>query len=130
MFRGSYRRVSKVLSMGLEPISKSAVHYLAKKVSEIRVAREPRCRRCIAFDETKLSVKGVHVYVRSAVDVDSRELLVLEASYGRSCLNALAFLKKALRMCTNKPLVIVDRVHGIGGLLRGSDWSIGMRGSA
>jgi len=130
MFRGSYRRVSKVLSMGLEPISKSAVHYLAKKVSEIRVAREPRCRRCIAFDETKLSVKGVHVYVWSAVDVDSRELLVLEASYGRSCLNALAFLKKALRMCTNKPLVIVDRVHGIGGLLRSSDWSIGMRGSA
>jgi putative transposase len=123
-------RVSKVLSMGLEPISKSAVHYLAKKVSEIRVAREPRCRRCIAFDETKLSVKGVHVYVWSAVDVDSRELLVLEASYGRSCLNALAFLKKALRMCTNKPLVIVDRVHGIGGLLRSSDWSIGMRGSA
>jgi putative transposase len=130
MFRGSYRRVSEVLSMGLEPISKSAVHYLAKKVSEIRVAREPRCRRCIAFDETKLSVKGVHVYVWSAVDVDSRELLVLEASYGRSCLNALAFLKKALRMCTNKPLVIVDRVHGIGGLLRSSDWSIGMRGSA
>jgi transposase-like protein len=130
MFRGSYRRVSRVLSMGLEPISRSAAHYLAKRVSEVRVAREPRCRRCIAFDETKLSVKGVHVYVWSAVDVDSRELLVLEASHGRSCLNALAFLKKALRMCTNKPLVIVDRVHGIGGLLRSSDWSIGMRGSA
>jgi transposase-like protein len=41
--------------------------------------------------------------------VDSKELLVLEASYGRSSLNALAFLKKALRMCTDKPLVIVDR---------------------
>jgi putative transposase len=105
--------------MGLEPISKSAVHYLAKKVSEIRVAREPRCRRCIAVDETKLSVKGVHVYVWSAVDVDSRELLALEASYGRSCLNALAFLKKALRMCTNKPLVIVDRGPCVGGRLRG-----------
>jgi putative transposase len=38
-----------------------------------------------------------------------RELLTLEASYGRSGLNTLAFLKKALRMCTNKPLVIVDR---------------------
>jgi putative transposase len=47
--------------------------------------------------------------VWSAVDVDSRELLALEASYGRSSLNALTFLKKALRMCTNKPLVIVDR---------------------
>jgi putative transposase len=47
--------------------------------------------------------------VWSAVDVDSKELLALEASYDRSSLNALAFLKKALRMCTNKPLVIVDR---------------------
>ena len=47
----------------------------------------------------------VYVYVWSAVDVDSRELLALEASYGRSSLNALTFLKKALKMCTNKPLV-------------------------
>jgi transposase-like protein len=95
--------------MGLEPISKSAVHYLAKKVSEIRVAREPRYRRCIAVDETKLRVKKPYVYIWSAVDVDSRELLALEASYGRSCLNALAFLKEALRMCTDKPLVLVDK---------------------
>jgi transposase-like protein len=35
--------------------------------------------------------------------------LVLEASYGRSSLNTLSFLKKALKMCTNKPLVIIDR---------------------
>jgi len=109
MFRGSCRGVSRVLSMGLEPISKSAVHYLAKKVSEIRVATEPRYSRCIAVDETKLRVKKSYVYVWSAVDVDSKELLALEASYGRSSLNALAFLKKALRMCTNKPLVIVDK---------------------
>jgi putative transposase len=109
IFHGSCRKVSRVLSMGLESISRSAAHYLAKKVSEVRVAREPRYRRCIAFDETKPRVKGVHVYVWSAVDVDSRELLALEASYGRSSLNALSFLKKALRMCTDKPLVIVDR---------------------
>ncbi|MDT7877456.1 MAG: DDE-type integrase/transposase/recombinase [Candidatus Caldarchaeales archaeon] len=67
MFHGSCRRVSRVFSMGLEPISKSAV------------------------------------------DLDSRELLALEVSYGRSSLNALSFLKKALRMCTNKPLVLVDK---------------------
>ena len=109
MFHGSCRRVSRVLSMGLEPISKSAVHFLAKKVSEIRVAREPRYRRCIAVDETKLRVKKSYVYVWSAVDVDSKELLALEASYGRSSLNALSFLKKALRMCTDKPLVLVDK---------------------
>ena len=95
--------------MALEPISKSAVHYLAKRVSEIKVSKEPRYRRCIAVDETKLSVKGVYVYVWSAVDVDSKKLLALEASYGKSSLNALTFFKKALKMCTNKPLVIVDK---------------------
>ena len=95
--------------MGLEPISKSAVHYLSKKVSKIRVAREPRYRRCIAVDQTKLRVKKSYVYIWSAVDVDSRELLALEASYGRSSLNALSFLKKALRMCTDKQLALVDK---------------------
>jgi transposase-like protein len=109
MFHGSCRKVSRVLSLALEPISKSAVHYLAKRVSEIRVAKEPRYRRCIAVDETKLRVKKSYVYVWSAVDVDSKELLALEASYGRSSLNALSFLKKALRMCTDKPLVLVDK---------------------
>jgi transposase-like protein len=108
MFHGSCRKVSKVLSIALEPISKSAVHYLAKRVSEIRVSKEPRYRRCIAVDETKLRVKKSYVYIWSSVDVDSKELLALEASYGRSSLNTLSFLKKALRMCT-KPLVLVDR---------------------
>jgi transposase-like protein len=95
--------------MGLEPISKSAVHYLARKVSSVKIAKEPRYRRCIAVDETKLRVKKSYVYVWSAVDVDSKELLALEASYGRSSLNAPSFLKKALRMCTDKPLVLVDK---------------------
>jgi transposase-like protein len=101
MFHGNCRKVSKVLSLALESISKSSVHYLAKKVSSVKVAKEPRHRRCIAVDETKLSVKGVYVYVWSAVDVDSKELLALEASYGRSSLNALAFLKKALCVQTS-----------------------------
>jgi transposase-like protein len=96
--------------MALEPISKSTIHDLARKVSTASVAREPRYRRCIAVDETKLRVKKSYVYIWSAVDVDSsRELLALEASYGRSSLNVLAFLKKALRMCTDKPLVLVDK---------------------
>jgi len=59
--------------MALEPINKSTVHELARKVSTIKIEVEHRYRGCIAVDETKLRVK------------------------------------KALRMCTNKPLVIVDR---------------------
>ena len=45
----------------------------------------------------------------STVDVDSRELPALEASYGRGCLNALIFLEKALKLCINKPMIVVDR---------------------
>jgi hypothetical protein len=52
MFHGSCRKVSKVLSLALEPISKSAVHYLARRVYSVKVAKEPRYRRCIAVDET------------------------------------------------------------------------------
>jgi transposase-like protein len=93
ILHGSCRKVYKVLSLALESISKSAVHYLAKRVSEIRVSKEPRYRRCIAIDETKLRVKKSYAYIWSAVDIDSKELLALEASYGRSSLNALAFLR-------------------------------------
>jgi transposase-like protein len=71
MFHGSCRKVSKVLSIALEPISKSAIHYLAKRVSEIRVSKEPRYRRCIAVDETVVKMHGLRAYVWSAVDVDS-----------------------------------------------------------
>jgi hypothetical protein len=42
MFHGSCRKVSKVLSMGLEPISKSTVHDPARKVFTVKVARETR----------------------------------------------------------------------------------------
>jgi len=70
---------------------------------------EERFRRAVALDETVVKLHGLRVYVWSAVDVDSGELLALEASYGRSCLNAITFLKKTLKPCSNKPLVIVDR---------------------
>ena len=40
-------------------------------------------------------------YIWSAVDVDSGELLALEESYNKSCLNILIFLKKILKLCIN-----------------------------
>ncbi|MEM4290412.1 MAG: hypothetical protein QXQ48_09130 [Nitrososphaerota archaeon] len=49
------------------------------------------------------------MYVWSVGDLDSEELPALEASYGRSALNALSFLRKALKLCFNKPKVIVNK---------------------
>ena len=57
MFHGSCRKISKVLSLALEPISKSDVHYLARIVSsKVIVASKPGYRRCIAVDETKICI--------------------------------------------------------------------------
>jgi len=45
-----------------------------------------------------------------AVDVDSREVLAFEAVYGRGSLNTLTLFQKALKLCINKPKIMVDRV--------------------
>jgi transposase-like protein len=69
-----------------------------------------RYRHCIALYETKLSVKGVYVYVWSAVDMDSGETLAIYASWSRNMLIAMMkFLRMVLGRCINKPLIIVDR---------------------
>jgi len=47
----------------IELISKSTIHDLARKVSTIKVLLEPKHRRCIAIDETKLYIKKACVYV-------------------------------------------------------------------
>jgi hypothetical protein len=47
--------------------------------------------------QSYLSKEFIYIYGWSDISVDSRELLVLEASYGRSFLNALAFLKKSIK---------------------------------
>jgi transposase-like protein len=54
-------------------------------------------------------MNGKHVFVWAAIDVDTRELLAVCASYQRSSLNSYIFLRKVLKACTNKPLILVDK---------------------
>ncbi len=82
---------------------------MVKKLSNIKIAREAKNRRFIALDENKISIKGSIAYISSAIDVDNKELLALEASYQRSELSALLFLRSVLRLCKNRPIVLIDR---------------------
>jgi len=50
-------------------------------------------RRLIAVDETIVKVNGYRCYLWAAIDVDSREVLAVYVSKGRSILNPLTFLK-------------------------------------
>ena len=65
----------------------------------------PRKRNLVAVDVTELKVNRI-VYAWAAIDVDIRELLAMEATWGRG---ALLFLRKVLEGCTNRPLFVVDR---------------------
>ncbi|MEM1547150.1 MAG: hypothetical protein QXP91_11935 [Candidatus Methanomethylicia archaeon] len=55
-------------------------HYPNIISSKMRTLLKPSYRRCIAINETKLKEvkKTIVVYVWSAVDIDSKELLALE----------------------------------------------------
>jgi len=72
----------------------------------------PRLRRfrtAVAVDETKVKVVGGEVYVWSARDVASREVLTTYVSYARSNLTADLFLRRVSERCLNRPLILVDR---------------------
>ena len=74
------------------------------------VSRVPRReRKIVAIDETKLKIQGRQVYVWAAIDADTKELLAVYASYYRSSINTIVFLKRVLETCIGrKPVVLVD----------------------
>jgi transposase-like protein len=57
-----------------------------------------RERKVVAIDETKLKINGRQVYVWAAIDVDTKELLAVYASYYRSNINTMIFLRRVLEM--------------------------------
>ncbi len=50
------------------------------------------------------------MFIWSAIDVKHYEVLALKATATKGELDAILFLKEALRYCTNRPIILVD--HG------------------
>ncbi len=105
----SYRGMT--VASGLISASHVAVYYWVQKLKGLVHDRASRVkvRRAVAVDETKLKVNGEQLFIWAAIDVDSREVLAVDASWQRSIMNAEHVLKKALRLCQNKPLILVDK---------------------
>jgi putative transposase len=70
-----------------------------------------RKRRAIAIDETKIKIQGKWMFIWAAIDIDSWEVIATWVSQGRSCFEALQFIRRVLSLCKNKPLVYVDRAR-------------------
>lgn len=92
-------------------VSHEAVRLWVNKLKHILsniISYEKKKRNVIAIDETKLKMHGKHVYVYAAIDVKTKEILGISACMGRTYLDTLTFMKKVLKTCKNKPLVLVD----------------------
>ena len=102
----SYRDTSKILGV-IEPSSYEAVHYWYKQFQELFIVGCKE-RRAIALDETKVKLENKQVFLWTAVDVESKEVLGVYISRTRTGLDTYSFMKKILRSCSNKPLIKGD----------------------
>jgi putative transposase len=103
----SYRRVSD--AYGKEFSYESVRKWYRKVGAALPIPQRIR-RHLVAVDETKLKIRGEHVFVWSAIDVQRYEVLAVKATGGRTELEAIFFLKEALSYCSNRPIILVD--HG------------------
>jgi transposase-like protein len=70
---------------------------------------EKKRRKWIAVDEKEITINGVTIFIWGAVDLDNEKILAVWVSFGRSGLEAKAFLKKVRTTCKGRlPRIFVD----------------------
>ena len=98
----SYRQVGKWFGH-----SHQAVHEWYTALADL-FEPEPAEHGTVVVDETKVTVDDHEVYVWAAINRHTYEVIHVEASPGRSDLDALLFLRTVLERCRGQP-VVVDR---------------------
>ena len=99
----SYREVGEWLGH-----SHQAVHEWYTALADL-FEPAPDEHGTVVVDETKVAVEDREVYVWAVIDRHTYEVIHVEASPGRSDLDALLFLRTVLRRCRGRPVVAVDR---------------------
>ncbi len=103
----SYRKVAEILSER-ERVRYEAVrqwYHRAGKLFNI----EKKERYEIAIDETKIKLRKKWHYLWAAIDIHTRDILAVHLTSSSSYLDALLFLKKVLKFCTNEPESVCGR---------------------
>ena len=68
-----------------------------------------KARKWIAVDEKEITINGTTIFIWGAVDLDDEKVIAVWVSFGRSGLEASAFLKKVRDACEGElPRVFVD----------------------
>ncbi len=68
-----------------------------------------KVRKWIAVDEKEITINGTKMFIWGAIDLDDEKVIAVWVSFGRSSLEAAAFLKKVREACDGRlPRVFVD----------------------
>ncbi len=108
----SYNLVAQHLSSKFGYVSKFSAYDWVQKMKRVQdyLWCPIKCsRRCVAIDETKLKVNGSTFFVWSAIDVDTREILAVDATWTRNIATATWFLQDVMKSCTKKTVFITDK---------------------
>lgn len=89
-------------------VSHEAIRQWYHRLGSIDSNVERKERKVLAIDETKVKVKGRYEYLWAVIDVCTREILVVYLSSTRTAFEAMSVVKKALKACSNRPVVLVD----------------------
>ncbi|MFP3264012.1 MAG: hypothetical protein RXQ62_06280 [Nitrososphaeria archaeon] len=81
---------------GRKPSHASVLNW-ARALGSVRWAIPPRGRRLIAVDEAAEKANGREVSAWAAMDVDTRELPAMKATWPGSSMDALLFLRRDAR---------------------------------
>ena len=77
-----------------------------------------KIRKWIAVDEKEITINSTTIFIWGAVDLDDEKVIATWVSFGRSSLEAAAFLKKVRVTCNGRlPRVFMDGGPGIHVLL-------------
>ena len=101
----SYEKASEFLGVSHEAVREW--YQKGKVLFEQTVEKKKRKR--IAVDEKEIKVNGTTIYIWGAVDLENEEVIAVATSFGRSGLEAFAFMKKVRNTCKGRlPVVFVD----------------------
>jgi transposase-like protein len=84
-------------------VSYEAVREWYQKGKELFEASTKRkVRKWIAVDEKEIKINGTTIFIWGAVDIDDEKVMAVWVSFGRSSLEAAAFLKKVRAACDGR----------------------------
>lgn len=122
----SCRRTSQLVSLLAEPVTHAPISAWYRRAAHLFREQPVQRHERLVIDETSLFIDRDHdklpedadfdagdhldeLFLWAAIDPDTRQIVHVAVTQGRSSVEALGFLKGVLARCDNRPVIHVDR---------------------